>query len=156
MECHRDRIQISLSNAVSLANKPENFEKRVVRSRNCDWRFNFPIKLVTCRIRDFPASARVAKLVDARDLKSLGHCDRAGSIPAPGTITFLIFRTDTGRLNSLGWFYRRTDRSHRYHHSRSRDRSPHHERANEALVVSPHHRLVNIHSRQRYSNGYSS
>ena len=29
--------------------------------------------------------ARVVKLVDTRDLKSLDHCDRAGSIPAPGT-----------------------------------------------------------------------
>jgi hypothetical protein len=28
----------------------------------------------------------MAKLVDARDLKSLDHCDRAGSIPAPGTM----------------------------------------------------------------------
>ena len=30
--------------------------------------------------------ARVAKLVDAADLKSAGHCGRAGSIPASGTI----------------------------------------------------------------------
>ena len=30
--------------------------------------------------------ARMAKLVDAADLKSAGHCGRAGSIPAPGTI----------------------------------------------------------------------
>ncbi len=29
--------------------------------------------------------ARVAELVDAADLKSAGHCGRAGSIPAPGT-----------------------------------------------------------------------
>jgi hypothetical protein len=29
--------------------------------------------------------AWVAELVDARDLKSLGACPRAGSIPAPGT-----------------------------------------------------------------------
>ena len=29
--------------------------------------------------------ARVAELVDARDLKSLGVMHRAGSIPAPGT-----------------------------------------------------------------------
>lgn len=28
----------------------------------------------------------MAKLVDAADLKSAGHCDRAGSSPAPGTI----------------------------------------------------------------------
>ncbi len=32
---------------------------------------------------DFPA--RMAKLVYAADLKSAGHCDRAGSSPAPGT-----------------------------------------------------------------------
>ncbi len=38
-----------------------------------------------------PAAARVAKLVDAADLKSAGHCDHAGSIPAPGTITLGIF-----------------------------------------------------------------
>ncbi len=30
--------------------------------------------------------ARMVKLVDTRDLKSLGHCGCAGSIPAPGTI----------------------------------------------------------------------
>ena len=29
--------------------------------------------------------ARVAELVDARDLKSLGACHCAGSSPAPGT-----------------------------------------------------------------------
>ena len=29
--------------------------------------------------------ARVAELVDAADLKSAGYCNRAGSIPAPGT-----------------------------------------------------------------------
>jgi hypothetical protein len=35
--------------------------------------------------------ARVAKQVDARDLKSLDHLNgRAGSIPAPGTIFLLI------------------------------------------------------------------
>ena len=33
------------------------------------------------------AHAWVAELVDARDLKSLGPCGCAGSIPAPGTIT---------------------------------------------------------------------
>ncbi len=32
-----------------------------------------------------PLPARVAELVDARDLKSLGTWCRAGSIPAPGT-----------------------------------------------------------------------
>lgn len=31
-------------------------------------------------------SAGLAELVDATDLKSVGHSDRAGSIPAPGTI----------------------------------------------------------------------
>ena len=29
--------------------------------------------------------ARMVKLVDTPDLKSCGHCGRAGSIPAPGT-----------------------------------------------------------------------
>ena len=29
--------------------------------------------------------AQMVKLVDTRDLKSLDHCDRAGSIPALGT-----------------------------------------------------------------------
>jgi hypothetical protein len=29
--------------------------------------------------------ARVVKLVDTRDLKSLDHCGHAGSIPAPST-----------------------------------------------------------------------
>ena len=33
-------------------------------------------------------NARVVELVDTRDLKSLDHCDRAGSSPAPGT-TFI-------------------------------------------------------------------
>ena len=33
-----------------------------------------------------PFFARMAKLVYAADLKSAGHCDRAGSSPAPGTI----------------------------------------------------------------------
>ena len=31
--------------------------------------------------------ARVVELVDTRDLKSLDHCDRAGSSPASGTIS---------------------------------------------------------------------
>ncbi len=39
--------------------------------------------------RPCPApSARVVKLVDTRDLKSLDHRDHAGSIPAPGTKPF--------------------------------------------------------------------
>ncbi len=33
--------------------------------------------------------ARVVELVDTVDLKSIDHCDRAGSSPAPGT--FLKF-----------------------------------------------------------------
>ena len=36
----------------------------------------------------FKYIARVAELVDARDLKSLGTKSRAGSIPASGTIFF--------------------------------------------------------------------
>ena len=35
------------------------------------------------------SAAGVAKLVDARDLKSLGRIDHAGSSPAPGTLRFL-------------------------------------------------------------------
>lgn len=31
-------------------------------------------------------------MVDTRDLKSLGHCDRAGSSPAPGTTFWLSGR----------------------------------------------------------------
>jgi hypothetical protein len=37
----------------------------------------------------------MVELVDTQDLKSCGHCGRAGSIPAPGTIfqqSLLIFR----------------------------------------------------------------
>ena len=30
-------------------------------------------------------NARVVELVDTQDLKSCGHCGRAGSTPAPGT-----------------------------------------------------------------------
>ncbi len=33
-------------------------------------------------------NARVVELVDTRDLKSLDHCDRAGSSPAPGTTPY--------------------------------------------------------------------
>jgi hypothetical protein len=38
------------------------------------------------RARCTPLFARVVKLVDTGDLKSPGHCGRAGSSPAPGTI----------------------------------------------------------------------
>ena len=38
------------------------------------------------RARCTPLLARVVKLVDTGDLKSPGHCGRAGSSPAPGTI----------------------------------------------------------------------
>ena len=34
----------------------------------------------------------MVELVDTQDLKSCDHCDRAGSIPAPGTIEFKIMR----------------------------------------------------------------
>src|SRR5690606_32967343 len=34
---------------------------------------------------DIAALARMVKQVDTQDLKSCGHCGRAGSIPAPGT-----------------------------------------------------------------------
>ena len=36
--------------------------------------------------------ARVVELVDTVDLKSIDHCDRAGSSPAPGTITKSMFK----------------------------------------------------------------
>ena len=39
----------------------------------------------------FENSARVVELVDTRDLKSLGHCGRAGSSPASGT----FYKTNT-------------------------------------------------------------
>ena len=49
-------------------------KQRIARQRlsNQAFTIHFPIKFVACRIRGFPAHARVAKLVDARDLKSLG------------------------------------------------------------------------------------
>ena len=42
------------------------------------------------RARCTPLLARVVKLVDTGDLKSPGHCGRAGSSPAPGTIQYLM------------------------------------------------------------------
>ena len=38
----------------------------------------------------FSPFARVVKLVDTGDLKSPGHCGRAGSSPAPGTTIISI------------------------------------------------------------------
>ena len=37
--------------------------------------------------------ARVAKSVDARDLKSLEYCTHTGSIPVPGT-TYILIRSE--------------------------------------------------------------
>ena len=48
------------------------------------------------RARCTPLLARVVKLVDTGDLKSPGHCGRAGSSPAPGTI---INRYKTRHIN---------------------------------------------------------
>ena len=42
------------------------------------------------RARCTPLLARVVKLVDTGDLKSPGHCGRAGSSPAPGTTRISI------------------------------------------------------------------
>ena len=42
------------------------------------------------RARCTPLFARVVKLVDTGDLKSPGHCGRAGSSPAPGTTRIII------------------------------------------------------------------
>ena len=44
------------------------------------------------RARCTPLLARVVKLVDTGDLKSPGHCGRAGSSPAPGTNNYKGFR----------------------------------------------------------------
>ena len=35
--------------------------------------------------------ARVVELVDTVDLKSIDHCDRAGSSPAPGTTSKSLY-----------------------------------------------------------------
>ena len=46
--------------------------------------------------------ARVAELVDAADLKSAGHCGRAGSIPASGTKRWrLEFGPAMGSISGL-------------------------------------------------------
>ena len=45
---------------------------------------------VMLRAPESPPYARVVKLVDTGDLKSPGHCGRAGSSPAPGTIQYLM------------------------------------------------------------------
>ena len=42
------------------------------------------------RARSTTRLARVVKLVDTGDLKSPGHCGRAGSNPAPGTTPISI------------------------------------------------------------------
>ena len=42
--------------------------------------------------------ARVVKLVDTGDLKSPDHCDRAGSSPAPGTISFTLAKNVASML----------------------------------------------------------
>ena len=48
-----------------------------------------PCAWYPARPPQFP-SARVVKLVDTGDLKSPGHCGRAGSSPAPGTTQLFI------------------------------------------------------------------
>ena len=49
-------------------------------------------------------TARVVKLVDTGDLKSPDHCDRAGSSPAPGTITKALKNTISTRLQQRCFF----------------------------------------------------
>ncbi len=44
--------------------------------------------MIRAALRVLLPAARVVKLVDTGDLKSPDHCDRAGSIPAPGTISY--------------------------------------------------------------------
>ncbi len=43
--------------------------------------------IVPLGLRSFSEGARMVELVDTQDLKSCGHCGRAGSTPAPGTNT---------------------------------------------------------------------
>ena len=52
--------------------------------------------------QDHPEVARVAKLVDARDLKSLGAKHRVGSSPTPGTM--ISGNSSAGRAQPCqGW-----------------------------------------------------
>ena len=62
----------------------------VGRARPCQGRgrgFESRLSLETPRLRGFfiHTLARVVELVDTKDLKSFGHCGRAGSSPASGT-----------------------------------------------------------------------
>ncbi len=54
-------------------------------------------------------------LVDTGDLKSPGHCDRAGSSPAPGTITFKLSSADGSFLSTLveyiNWSHRQVGKA---------------------------------------------
>ena len=65
------------------------------------YRFN------ACLYLGFGRQARVVELVDTQDLKSCGHCGRAGSTPAPGTKApsemegLLFFR---GLIFKIGYF----------------------------------------------------
>ena len=52
------------------------------------------------RLRSRP-SARVVKLVDTGDLKSPGHCGRAGSSPAPGTTLKTVKTVQSTRIGTL-------------------------------------------------------
>lgn len=63
---------------------------------------SIPTPASKINIKGLPDSiARVAKLVDARDLKSLGIISRAGSTPAPGTIFYYGYNTQV--LDKLGF-----------------------------------------------------
>ncbi len=42
-------------------------------------------------------------MVDTGDLKSPGHCDRAGSSPAPGTIDGCLQQTAQNELSFFGF-----------------------------------------------------
>ena len=58
--------------------------------------------------------ARVVELVDTQDLKSCDHCDRAGSIPAPGTKVSLRaeFECDGNTQTPFSFFRTRELRTH--------------------------------------------
>jgi hypothetical protein len=51
------------------------------------------LHLLLARKKQHIIHARMVELVDTQDLKSCGHCGRAGSIPAPGTLRETFVRS---------------------------------------------------------------
>ena len=65
------KVGVAGSNPVSRSKSPRNIWGFFYYPPRCDfasWHY-----------------ARMVELVDTQDLKSCGHCGRAGSTPAPGT-----------------------------------------------------------------------